>query len=40
MSDWRSVDQILGDWGDPAVEPRERKLLSASEAEARFLRRR
>jgi hypothetical protein len=39
MSDWRPIDQILGDWGDHAPEPLERLLLSRSEAEARFLRR-
>ena len=40
MTDWLPVDRILGDWGDPAVEARERKLLSQTEAEARLKRRR
>jgi hypothetical protein len=36
MSQWRPID--LGDWGDHLPEPFERKLLSQSEVEARFLR--
>jgi hypothetical protein len=40
MSDWRPIDRVMRDWDAPEVEPWERKLFSASEVEARFLRRR
>jgi hypothetical protein len=40
MRDWRPIDRVVGDWDRPPVRPWERRLLSRSEAEARFLRRR
>jgi hypothetical protein len=40
MSAWVSIDRVVRDWDAPEVEPWERKLLSQSEAEARFLRKR
>lgn len=40
MTDWVSIDRVVSDWGTPEVEPWERRLLSQTEVERRFLRRR